>query len=483
MSDGTETDDKEVFDYEYVAIGCGSLGFGVVKELARRNKKVFAVDLSAERVEVLRDEDYHAIVGDARDEGLYRKFDFSKVSVILLLIPDIEVNKAAIETIREINKDVFIISRADSHKSKEEMELIGADFVVIPSEAMKSTAITAVNKMETFRKIKKFKEIVESVKGGRLGIFTHDNPDPDAISSALALKEIARNYGVESDIIYYGEIFHQENRAMVNLLGIPLVRGEEVDLGSYTKFALIDASAPGINNSIPADLEIGIVIDHHPAEEIGAGYFDVRTDAGATATIMTDYLRELKLTISRTLATALFFGIKTETEEFKRNTRTADFTAAAYLYPFVDYELIERIEGPAISTETLDVLGAAIKNRQVFSSFLVSFTGFINDRDALPQAADFLLRLEGISTVLVFGILKDKVYISARNKDVRINVGDVLRRAFGDVGSAGGHAHAAGGQIPLGIFGGTSDKEALTKLVTEAMKKRFLIAVGIEIHE
>ncbi|NOY11036.1 MAG: potassium transporter TrkA, partial [Archaeoglobi archaeon] len=89
----------------------------------------------------------------------------------------------------------------------------------------------------------------------------------------------------------------------------------------------------------------------------------------------------------------------------------------------------------------------------------------------------------GISTVLVFGIIKDNVYLSARNTDVRINIGDVLKKAFKDVGSAGGHAHAAGGKIPLGIFGDVSDKETLAKLVTQAVKKRFLSALGIEIED
>lgn len=474
--------ETELYDHEYVVIGCGALGFGVVKELAKKNKKVLAVDVSKERVEVLRDENYDAIIGNAKDVELYKSFDFSKTSVILLLTPDAEVNKAAIEAIRSVSRDVFIIARGSGYKTREEMELLGADFVIVPAEAMKNAVINAINKMDTFRKIKKFKNILESIEGGRLGIFTHDNPDPDAISSALALKDIAKNYGVEADIIYYGEIFHQENKAMVNLLEIPLVRGNEVDLSSYSKFAIVDASKPGANNSIPTDIEIHIVIDHHEVEGVEAEYVDLRTDVGATATILTEYLKELKLVPSRTLATALFFGIRTETDDFKKNTRTADFTAAAYLYPFVDHELIEKMEGPAISTETLDVLGAAIKNRQVYSSFLISFAGFINDRDALPQAADFLLRLEGISTVLVFGVLKDTVYLSARNQDVRINIGEVLRRAFGDVGSAGGHAHAAGGQIPLGIFGSTTDKESLGKLVTEAIKRRFLSAVGIEME-
>jgi nanoRNase/pAp phosphatase (c-di-AMP/oligoRNAs hydrolase) len=471
------------FTHEYVVIGCGATGFSVVKDLVRRGKKVLAIDISKERVEVLRDENYDAIVGDARDEKLYENLDFDSVSVVLLLTSDVEINKEAIEIIRKFSKDVFIIARAPSPKLKEELEHAGADFVVVPAEAMKNAVIDAIKRIDTFRKLKKFRKVLESVEGGKLGIFTHDNPDPDAISSAFALKEIAKRFGVEADIIYYGEILHQENRAMVNLLEIPLLRGDEVDLSQYKKFALVDCSAPGVNNSIPKDVKIDIVIDHHPAENVEAEYVDIRNDVGAAATIMTEYLRELKIVPSRILATALFFGIKSETDEFKRNTRTADFIAAAYLYPFVDHEMIEKMEGPAISTETLDVLGTAIKNRQIYSSFLISFAGFISDRDALPQAADFLLRLEGISTVLVFGVIKDTVYLSARNKDVRINIGEVLRRAFGDVGSAGGHAHAAGGQIPLGIFGDISDKEALSKLLTEAIKKRFLSAVGVEIKE
>jgi nanoRNase/pAp phosphatase (c-di-AMP/oligoRNAs hydrolase) len=337
-----------------------------------------------------------------------------------------------------------------------------------------------IKRAETLKKVAKLKGIMESLKGKKLGIFTHDNPDPDSMSSAYALREIARQYEVSADILYYGEILHQKNRAMMNLLGIPMVRAEEVDLSKYETFAIVDSSGPGINNSIPPELDISIVIDHHPAEKVVAQFADLRDDVGATATILTEYIRELKIVPSKILATALFFGIKSETDEFKRNTRTADFLASAFLYPFVDHDLIEKIEGPAVSTETLDILGTAIKNRQVYSSFLMSFAGFINDRDALPQAADFLLRLEGISTVVVFGVVKDTVYVSARNKDVRLHMGEVLRRAFSDVGSAGGHAHAAGAQIPLGIFGETTEKELLAKLITEAIKKRLLSAMGIE---
>lgn len=466
--------------YEYIVIGCGATGFSLIKELVKRGKKVLAIDASRERVEFLRDENYDAIVGDATDENLYRNIDFSSVSAVIILTSDMEVNKRAVEIVRKFSRDVFIIVRSKSSKMKN--EFANADFVLVPSESMKSVILDVIKRSDTYRKLKRLEDVIESCNG-KMGIFTHDNPDPDAISSALALKEIAKSYGVDSDILYYGDIMHQENRAMVNLLDIELVKADEVNLEDYERFALVDCSKPGANNSIPNDIHISIVIDHHPSEDVKAEFIDVRDDVGACATILTEYLKLLRITPSRTLATALFFGIKTETNDFKKNTKTSDFLASAYLYPFVDHEMIEKMEGPAISTETLDILATAIRNRRVYSSFLISFAGYITNRDALPQTADFLLRLEGISTVLVFGILKDKVYISARNKDVRINIGEILKRSFGDVGSAGGHAHSGGAQIPLGIFGDVTDKDSLAKLVTEAIKRRFLNALGVEVKE
>ena len=464
---------------EYVVIGCESAGIGVIRELSKMGKNVLGVDSSSEKVELLQDEGYDAITADPADEEFYKKLDFETISAIIVLNSKDDTNIEVVKTIRQLNKEVFVVSRANSQKKKDELEEVGADIVVLTSDAIKSSVLQKLRMIETYRKLKKLREILQNMNG-KLGVFTHDNPDPDSISSAYALREIARNFDVEADILYYGEILHQKNRAMVNLLEIPMLRADEVDLEKYEKFALVDSSGPGVNNSIPPEIEISIVIDHHPVERVFAEYVDVRGDVGSTATILAEYVRELKIVPSKILATALFFGIKSETDEFKRNARTADFLAAAFLYPFVDHEMIEKMEGPAISTETLDVLGTAIRNRQIYSSFLLSFAGFINDRDTLPQAADFLLRLEGISTAVVFGILKDKVYISARNKDVRINIGEVLKRAFGDVGSAGGHAHAAGAQISLGIFGEISDREALSKLITEAIKKRLLSAVGIE---
>jgi len=294
------------------------------------------------------------------------------------------------------------------------------------------------------------------------------------------LKEIAKSLGVEANILYHGRIGHQENKAFVNLLGIDLGKMEEHDPKNFDEIALIDCSIPGVNNMVPPNSYVGIVIDHHPPgdTEIKAEYIDIRPNFGATATIMTKYLQQLNINISKTLATALLYGIRTDTQDFKRKTDPADLSAASYLYPLSNHGILDQLEQPSMAIETLEVLGEAIRNRQVLGSYLLSNVGNIRDRDTLPQAADYLLSLEGISTTVVFGVSEDRIYISGRSTDIRVNLGEIMRQAFGE--DAGGHANAAGAQIPLGVFSATKDRQTLLRLVNEAVVKRFLNAVGVE---
>jgi nanoRNase/pAp phosphatase (c-di-AMP/oligoRNAs hydrolase) len=132
-----------------------------------------------------------------------------------------------------------------------------------------------------------------------------------------------------------------------------------------------------------------------------------------------------------------------------------------------------------MAAETIDVLGKAIRNRETYGSTLLTSVEFIRDRDTLPQAADFLLKLEGISTVIVFGIVEDVIHISARTNDVRVNLGEALEKAFGKQ-NAGGHAKMAGGQIKLGIFGDVDEREALLELAEDAVRKQILNVLGLE---
>jgi nanoRNase/pAp phosphatase (c-di-AMP/oligoRNAs hydrolase) len=333
-------------------------------------------------------------------------------------------------------------------------------------------------------------EIKEKRTGkGKLGIIVHDSPDSDAIASALALKQIARHVDVSADILYRGEIGHHINRAFVNILGIEMKRIEREDeLKDYDKLALIDATVPGANNPLPPPPEgnVDIIIDHHVAnnkEKVYADFFDVRTDNGATSTIMTRYLQELDIPVDKVLATALLQGIRTDTSSFKRETHPSDFFAAAFLHVKADKDLLEQIETPPMSTEMLNVVGDAIVHKKIKGSYLITNVGAVANRDAIPQAADYLLNLEGITTAIVIGLCEEMICVSGRSKDIRVNIGDAFVSAFGEIGSAGGHATMAAAQLPLGIFKGIKDKDTLMQLAEDAVTKRFLSVMKEEKSE
>ena len=159
-----------------------------------------------------------------------------------------------------------------------------------------------------------------------------------------------------------------------------------------------------------------------------------------------------------------------------------DLDAAAYLSPLLDAGLLNQIENPPMSAETVDIIGRTIRNREVKGSYLISFVEFITDRDALPQAAELMLQVEGVSTALVFGIDKDKVQLSARSVDSRINLAFLLQKASGFM-NAGGHANMAAGSIDLGIFGDVNDKKSLSKITFDAVRKKFFSAAGIDLEK
>ncbi|WP_135853426.1 DHH family phosphoesterase [Halorussus salinus] len=289
-----------------------------------------------------------------------------------------------------------------------------------------------------------------------LTIVCHNNPDPDCLASALALGRIAADAGIdERRILYSGDISHQQSRAFVNLLELDLKQFDPETVRERAEnslVAFVDHSLPGVNNEVPEDVPIDIVIDHHTAEGIEARFVDHREEVGATATILTEYVDELGVTFDQTLATGLLFAIRRETLGFLRGVTADEYRAAAVLHEFADPDMLRRLSTPAVSGATVDAIADAVDNRVVRGSVLVSHVGRTNERDALPQAADYLATLEGVETAIVFGIVGDEIELSARSTDSRVHVGNALHDIFADVGSAGGHREMAGGQIPLGVF-------------------------------
>lgn len=468
--------------YSYIILGGGSIGLAIARDLAKSNKDFIMVDSDPARVEALREQDFEAVEGDISSMRTLKELPLKGTEGIFILSSSHGANLKALEYVKTASPESFVMARAVDLLTIDELYRAGADIVLHPPTIVANEALDELQKIELRGAAWQLMSYLKTIQAP-IGIVVHDNPDSDSFAGALCLKTMAESLNKTADILYYGMIGHHETRAFVNLLNIPLVHVTNGILNNYAIIALIDCNTPGKNNFLPPDTHVNIVIDHHPLPEgveMDADFVDIRPDVGATSTIMTRYVQELDFELSSNLATALLYGIRTDTNEFKRNTSAADLTAAAYLYAFVDQDLLAQIETPSMSPEAMDVLGVAIRNKKIEGSYLVSNVGFIHDRDTLPQAADYLLKLEGISTVLVFGIAEDRIVISARSKDIRINIGDIVQKSFGEIGSAGGHQKTAAAQIPLGVFSGVKDRAILMKLTEEAVTRRFLTAVGLE---
>ncbi len=321
-------------------------------------------------------------------------------------------------------------------------------------------------------------------ESSEINIICHNNPDPDCLASALALGRISAAAGIdERNIFYSGDISHQQNRAFVNLLNIDLKPFEHAtvkDRPSDSLLAFVDHSTPGRNNQVPADTAVDIVIDHHPAEDIDARFVDHREELGAAATILTEYIRDLDVDLNTELATALLFAIRSDTLDFLRGASPAEYDAAGFLHDHADQEMIRQFSTPSVSGGTLDAISTAIDNRRTNASVLISHVGRTTERDSLPQAVDYLVRLEGVQTAIVFGLVRNAIHISARSPDPRVHVGDILHEAFKDVGSGGGHHDAAGAEISLGIFKDyTSDDEELLNIVEQVITARLVSELNL----
>ncbi|MBV0902000.1 DHH family phosphoesterase [Haloarcula salina] len=432
------------------------------------------------RVETLRADGVEVHEADPTDRATLSALDFEPESVVVAG-EDPDRNTAAATLAAECFPDAFLFAYAGTEAPPEQRERLeaAADRVVVP-EAVVTERLQEIVGDEGTR-ARKLQQVLRDVDD-HLAVVTHDNPDPDAIASAVALGELAERAGCEVTICYYGEISHQENRAFVNVLEFDLANLDPDDpdaLEPFDGFALVDHSRPGVNDQLPEETPIDIVIDHHPPRvPVEARFVDLRSGVGATSTLLVDYLQRFGVDISGPIATGLLFGIQVDTKDFRREVVAKDFEAAAHLVTDADMGALQRIENPSVSAETLSVIGRAITNRQREGSVLSSGVGVIGDRDALAQAADRLLNLEGVQATMVYGVIDGVIYVSARARGADIDLGEALRDAFGQIGSAGGHADMAGAQIELGLLEAVDDREESLEAVVESIvSDRFLDAV------
>ena len=333
-------------------------------------------------------------------------------------------------------------------------------------------------------------------RGERLLILLTGYPDPDSIASGLALQYLAKEHGIEARLLSFHEVSHQENQALVTKLELDLwLFDQRSDLEPYGLYAFVDSPRTDtpIHDQLAKKRFLAFVDHHKRAPDIPAEFVDVREEAGSTAGIFAEYLREdhpegldpddpevVKL------ATALMHAIRSDTRQLLEAT-SADWLGAAYLAAAVDQGLLRKISAQSLSPAVMDMIQAALERRRIYDNFLVSDVGFVRKehRDGIPQAADFLLTRAGIDTVLVFGIVDGKtVEGSLRTRSDTINPDAFLRKAFGideERGShfGGGNTRNKGAfQIPIGFLAQHRDRDQLYRLAGEIIHEKFLEAIG-----
>jgi nanoRNase/pAp phosphatase (c-di-AMP/oligoRNAs hydrolase) len=299
----------------------------------------------------------------------------------------------------------------------------------------------------------RLEQLFEAVGHARdLLILPHNNPDPDAIASAVALRHLlAKLFDIESHIAYHGIIGRAENRALVRYLDHPLQPTTSLDRSRLMPVALVDTQ-PGMGNlTLPPQSGVVIVIDHHDRHEpiTTANFTDIRPDLGATSTILVEYLQFASLKPPPPLATALFYGIKTNTMGLVRNASPADTMAYLYLQSTIDVEALANIEHAQVPLDYFKGFDAALHAARIYTDVVISYMGSIEYPDLTAELADLLLRLERAQWVICMGVYEQVLILSVRTRIRHGRAGQLIRTIVEEKGTCGGHGTIAGGQIPL----------------------------------
>lgn len=282
-------------------------------------------------------------------------------------------------------------------------------------------------------------------------ILTHNDPDPDAIASAAALQWLLKEKtAAEGHVVYKGIVGRAENKALVRYLGYPLRLLTEAEVSQSLPVALVDTQPGAGNNALPASSNVLAVFDHHPLREetFAVRFIDVRPNVGATSTIVTEYCQSLGVELPTSIATALFYGIKTDTMGLGRGAGQADVAAYFYLQSRVDVQALVKIERAQVPPEYFQGLVAALQSAYLYDNVLIAYIGEMQRPDLTAEMADLFLRLRGVDWVMCMGVYEDQMTLSMRT-NMEHGAGQLIQSIVGDLGSAGGHGSMSAGQIPL----------------------------------
>lgn len=288
-------------------------------------------------------------------------------------------------------------------------------------------------------------------RGGKLLILAHNHPDPDTIASAAALQEIASVLGkAKTTIAYGGVIGRAENAHMVKVLKMKLVPIDRIKISDFDRIAMVDTQPKTGNNALPNHIMPHLVIDHHPKTKNSANvpFLDIKTEYGATASILSEYLFHFDLPINKNLATALVYAIKSETQDLGRETYQIDVDCYQKLFPLANKRLLAKIVHAHVPRSYFQYLMQAIQKAKLIDNCIVSRLRDLPTPDLIPEIADLFMKMEGVGWALCMGQYEGAIFLSIRTTNVKKDAGKIMKNLTRNIGTGGGHMQIAGGRIP-----------------------------------
>jgi len=310
---------------------------------------------------------------------------------------------------------------------------------------------------------------------GRVLIMTQNDPDPDAIASGMAVQALIDGDAHAAPIATLGAVTRNENLSMIRLLKTDIKTIDRAEIKDYDRIVMVDVQPPYFEKGLFP--RVDAVIDHHPyPPEYQAEFIDVNVSYGATATMLCEYLTAGGISISERLATALLYGVITDTMLLARESSTHDFDAFSQLWPLANQQMLANMSRPRLDPEELNYIVRAIHNRRMYGSFLYIWLGPVKREDVIPRLADFSLQIGETTISAVCGVHEGSVIISIRNFGADTDAGGLASELFSRWGSAGGHRSMAKAIFPvtkvkkeLGLRSMKQVKDAILKLFIDAL--------------
>ncbi len=327
---------------------------------------------------------------------------------------------------------------------------------------------------KTARKLEQLAKVMQGKE--RMLIVMQDYPDPDAIASAASLRELANEIAdIQCFIGNGGIVGRAENRALVEYLDLNLHQLDTIDPGKFDLIAMVDTQPLTGNNSLSSEHLPDIVIDHHPITTATrkVSFTDIRKDYGSNSTILYEYLAAADIIPETALATALVYGIRSDTHDLGEESINADVTALTQLYPIANTRTLSRIQRGQVPAEYFRMFAVALDNARTYGFCIVTCLGEIDNPDMIGEVADLLLRNKSSTWGICLGFHANKALISLRTSIQGANAGRVARKVVGRNGTGGGHYALAGGQIPMKKWTKTEQRR-----IEDLVRRRFLKAVG-----